>query len=264
MSISFFGATKAVARLQTRRLLRGRKVKVAAAAVLAVVFAVALSVNLSLDGETAASEVIASGFGSGVRWGFFYMLLFVVPFILSAGAIAEEVEGRTFPYLAARPIPRTALTLGKLIPGVVISVLLIAVGVLLLHLLCHIREPAGLVRDFPAALRIAGAMSLLCFVYCSLCLFWGALIPDAAGIVSALHLVVLEFAPSLLPTFLRFASLNFHAQEVAGMERGGLMVATVPDIPGWVSPLVLVAFGVTLLVLSGLVVSLSEYRFSKA
>lgn len=248
----------AIFRFQLRRLMRGKKLHLALVGAGLVLFAV-VAARYAAD---AVDPVVAVN--NGVQWGFFRMLCFLVPFLFASGSIGEEVEGRTFAYLAARPVGRPAITIGKFGAAAALSLAIVAVGMLLMHLLCFATEPTAMVDELPSTLRAMGSASLLTLFYCAVCTFWGAIVPEAAGIVSALHLAVVEFCFSFVPGMMRFVSMSYLAQQLAGLDRGGFFPDTVPDISDGVVVAVLVVITLFFLSLAALVVQVSEYRFSKA
>ena len=177
----------AIFRLQMRRLVRGKKLRLAVfAALLVLVSVVAARYAADLADPVKAVR-------SGIQWGFFRLLAFLLPFLLCSGAIAEEVEGRTFTYLASRPAGRFAVTFGKYLAGALVAVGLLVVLSLLLHVAAFASEPTEMIEELGPTARAAVALGLLGLLYSAICTFWGAAVPEASGIVSALHLVVLEF-----------------------------------------------------------------------
>ncbi|MFW6051795.1 MAG: hypothetical protein ACODAU_11505 [Myxococcota bacterium] len=245
-------------RLQWVRLVRGRKLRLGAVAVALVLVAAWASHYLAED--SVPSEVMRGV----VRWGFFTLLVFLVPFLMHAGAIAEEVEARTFGYLAGRPAGRLAITLGKYLAGMAMTWLLLVGGLLLVHVGLFLAEPGAMVDELAPTLRSAGALALLSAYYGGLCLFWGAVAPEAAGIVATLHLAAVEFLFTWAPGLFRLISMNHIARALAELPLGGIMPEHVPDLPeaaavGVLSMVVLLSMGAT-----ALVVQVREYRHGGA
>jgi ABC-type transport system involved in multi-copper enzyme maturation permease subunit len=250
--------TAAVFRLQWRRLVRGKKLRLGSVAVGLVVLAVTAARYAQEASDP--TEVMRAG----TQLGFFTMLAFLVPFLLTSGAIAEEVESRTLAYLSSRPVARLGLTLGKYLAGVVASVLLLAGGLLLMHVATFLTVPGSMIDELPTTLRAASALTLLALLYGAICMFWGAVATEAAGIVSALYLAIVEFAFSFLPGIFRLASMNYLAQQLAGLPKAGLHPELVPEVAPWVPFAAIVPMGAGFLLLAALVVATSEYRFGKA
>lgn len=263
---SFGASVAAVFRLQMRRLIRGRKLRLAVVALVLVLVAV-------LGARYAASADPAEVVRQGTDWGFFTLLVFLLPFLFTAGAVAEEVESRTFSFLSSRPVGRFATTIGKYLAGMAFTIGLLWAGLLLMHVLAFVTEPSAMIDELPATLRAMGAIGLLSLFYGALCLFWGSLIPEAAGIVSTLHLALIELCVTWAPGVFRYISMNFHARQLADLPKRKLFgdalgrmgeMLLPPDVPAWVAVLTISASAVLTLLFATLVVHASEYRFGKA
>lgn len=248
----------AVWRLSHTRLVRGKKLRLGGLAIALVIAAVVIA-RYAQDTVDAPTVMAA-----GIRLGFFTMLVFLVPFLVTSGAIAEEVESRTYAYLSSRPISRLAITLGKYLAGALAALALLLGGLLVMHIGVFLTEPGPMIDELPSTLRAAGAIGLLTLVYSAVCTFWGAVATEAAGIVSALWLAIVEFAFGMLPGIFRFVSMNHFAQVLSGQPVGGLRPDLVPPVAMWIPPTAMVAEMVIFLMLAALVVSSSEYRFGKA
>ncbi len=251
-------AVAAVFRLQWRRLVRGKKLRLGIVSVVLVLSAV-LAARWATP-NAKPTDVVQMG----ILWGFFRLLAFLVPFLFTAGAIAEDVESRTFAYLAVRPVGRFALTAGKYMAGTAMAVALLVVGLVVLHVGAFLTTPTPMIDQLSHTARAAGALSLLAAFYGALCMFWGAAVPEAAGIVSALYLAAIEFAFAFLPSVFRFISMNYLAQQIAGLPKGGILPQSVPEVPVWAAIVAVAAMALVFLSLAALVVQLSEYRYGKA
>jgi ABC-type transport system involved in multi-copper enzyme maturation permease subunit len=256
-------AVAAVFRMQALRTLRGKKLRLAVVAVGVVVGGAVAARYLSPDPD---GERLAAAVENGIDYGFLHLLVYLLPFLFASGAIAEEVEGRTLTYVVARPVSRLALVLGKYLCAVAFAVPLLVGGVLLLHACALLTAPARLVELLPATSRAAGATALLACAYAATCMLWGTLAVEAAGIVSALYLGVVEFGFSLVPGFFRCLSLNYHAQQLAGMDKGGpaLFLEITPDVPPWVAGPVVGGATFLFLLLTWAATRNNEFRFSRA
>lgn len=248
----------AVGRLHLLRLFRGKRLIMAAVAVALVDVAIISAGLLVPELEPALV------FEKGVRFGYFSLLVFLVPFLLMTGLIAEEIEARTLPFLLVRPVSRTSLALGKAVTAAGVAAAFLVIGILVLHVGVFVTSPELFVDSFPGTLRITGALLLLGFLYGSVCAFWGALFPQGGSVVAALFLGFVEFFGSRLPSSVRFVSSNHWGQELAGLERGGFLPDTVPEVELWIAALPIT--GELALFTAGLllVVSFSEFRFGKA
>lgn len=254
----FATAVGAVFRFTVLRLLRGRKLRFAIVALVLVVGATLIA-RYVVDPEDPRGLV-----EDAIGRGFFGLLGYLLPFLFASGAIAEEVDARTLPYLLLRPTGRAALTLGKYAAGVSLSFALLAGGVLVLHAGAYATRPSTMVEGLGETLRMMGALGLLTLCYCAICLFWGSLVTEAAGLMATIHLGALEFAMGLMPFALRFVSMNHWTRRIAGLPMGGFLVDTVPDVDLPVA--FAVVSGVTLAFLVGavLVVRSSQFGLGKA
>jgi ABC-type transport system involved in multi-copper enzyme maturation permease subunit len=255
---SFGASVASVFRLSVTRLVRGKKLRVGSIAVVLVLFAI-IAARYAQGSEDPA-ELVEQGIGLG----FFNLLVYLVPFLLTAGAIAEEVESRTFVYVASRPVSRFAMALGKYLAGTALSIALLVGGLLILHVGCYLTTPTPMIDELPETLRAAGVVAMLTFLYAAICMFWGAVATEAAGIVSVLYLAIMEFGFGKLPFFLRFISLNFLGAELAGLPRGGLLPESVPEIEVWIGAVAIPVVTLAFLGFAAMVVSSSEYRFGRA
>jgi ABC-type transport system involved in multi-copper enzyme maturation permease subunit len=248
----------AVFRLNLKRLLRGRKLRFGVVALVLVV-AATLIARYVVDPEDPQELV-----RDAIRRGFFGLLVYLLPFLFNSGAIAEEVETRTLPYLLLRPTGRLGLTLGKYLSGSLLAFVLLAAGVLVLHAGAYATEPSAMIEGIDETLRMIGALALLTLCYSAICLFWGSLITEASGLMSTLHLGALEFAMGLMPFALRFVSMNYWATQIAGLPKGGFLEDTVPDVELWIAVTVVTAVTFLFLGAAALVVRNSQFGFGKA
>lgn len=204
------GASIAIhARLQALRLMRGAKLKLALAATVPMVIAVGVAANFDED----ALESLQSGY----RLALFGVLGYLLPFLFASGAISEEVEGRTFTYLASRPASRLGMVFGKWLTGVAFSATLLASAAIIMHVSALASSPTLLVDQLPLLGRTIGALTLLSAGYCALTMFFGALLPAAAGLVGGLYLAIIEFIMgSLGPGYLPLLTMHHHVLLLSG------------------------------------------------
>ncbi|MBX3247565.1 MAG: ABC transporter permease subunit [Myxococcales bacterium] len=262
-----FGHSFAVVfRTQIRRLVRGRKLRLGLISTALVLFAVVAARYASQRdvGAERARELAAEAVENGFSWGFFKLLVFLLPFLFTSGAIAEEVESRTFAYVASRPVSRPALALGKWAAGATLTVALLVGSGLVMHLASLATDPATLVDAFPSTLKTLGALALLGICYSAICMLWGSMVPEAAGIVSALYLGIVEWLLSFGPGSIRWVSMNYVGRRLAGLEPGGILPEIAPEVDPLLGVGLISGLTVVFLLFSVLVVQLSEYRFGHA
>jgi ABC-2 type transport system permease protein len=254
---SFLASTGAVSRLSFLRVLRGRKLRVAVIATKVIILFPAVIALLERDAD--AVEVVTSG----IDWGFYRLLVFLLPILFTSGAIGEEVEGRTLHFLSMRPVSRAAIALGKYLVATGAALAVLWAGLVLLHVVGYATSPTLMVDQIPATARAGGAASLLLMAYSGICLLWGALVPEAAGMLSVVWLGFVEWFMGLLPGIIRFISLNHFARELGGLERAG-WDDWVPDVELWICATVVGGGFLLFTALGVLTVQLSELRAGKA
>ncbi len=254
---SFFASTAAMARLAYLRTLRGRKLRVAIVATGVVILFPAVVALLDKDAD--AVEVVKGG----LDWGFFRLLVFLYPILFTSGAIGEEVEGRTLHFLTMRPVSRGGIALAKYLVGTGAALVVMLAGIVLLHIFGYATDPTKMVEQVDETARAAGVAALLLMAYSGICLLWGALVPEAAGMLSVVWLGFIEWFVPKLPGVIRFASLNHFARELAGLERAG-WADWVPDVELWICGLVVAGGWLLFTSLGVLTVQFSELRFGKA
>lgn len=256
---SFGSSVATTFKLSMVRLVRGRKLRLGVLAVLLVVIASIVARYVAADAIEPVDLVQGS-----VRLGFFHLLCYLLPYLFAAGAISEEAETRTLPFLLMRPASRGALTIGKWAAAALSSSVLLLVGVLLVHVGAWATEPGEMIEQIGPTLEVGGALVLLSLLYSAICLFWGALVIEAGGVISILHMGALEFALGKLPGPVRFGSMNYLATQLAGLPKAGFFEEYVPDIETWICAVAISAMTLLFLGLSVLVTANSELGFGKA
>lgn len=257
---AFGSSTMAIFRLQLRRILRGNRLWIAIAATALIDVALLLIRYLSETPDPVATVQ------SGITLGYFTLLCYLVPFLLMSGSIADEIDGRTWAYLATRPVSRWAITTGKYIAGVLLSTAVLLGGLLVLHLGSFITEPTPLFEELAITGRCMGALTLLTLLYGAVLMFWGSVVPEASGIVAGIYFTVIEFFVGMLPTWMRFGSMNYLATQLGGLPKSSIpqFALSIPDVPLWV-PFIPIGVEVALfLILAGVVVASSEFRFGRS
>jgi ABC-type transport system involved in multi-copper enzyme maturation permease subunit len=196
------------ARLQARRLVRSAKLNLAIAAALPLVAVVGIAANSEFD----AVEALKSGY----QLALFRLLAYLLPFLFASGTIAEEVEGRTFTYLASRPAGRVGLVLGKWLAAWGFSAGLLAGTAVLMHIVALAASPTQFVEQLSVLARTIAALTLLAGSYSALTMFFGALVPAAAGLAGGLYIAIVEFIMAIFPLGnLPLLTLNHHALRVS-------------------------------------------------
>jgi ABC-type transport system involved in multi-copper enzyme maturation permease subunit len=258
---SFGHSVATIFRLQFRRILRGNRLWIAIGATVLIDLALLLVRYLGPDGVEAANVV-----KGGISLGYFTLLVYLVPFLLMSGSMVEEIDGRTWAYLATRPVSRWAITIGKYSAGVVFAVAVLVGGLLVLHLGSFITEPTPLFEELAMTGRCMGGLTLLVLLYGGILLFWGAVVPEASGLVAGIHFALVEFFVGMMPTGLRFGSMNYLASQIGGLPKSSnpLLAESIPDLALWI-PFIPLTLEIGLfLALASIVISSSEFRFGRA
>ncbi|MBX3268775.1 MAG: ABC transporter permease [Sandaracinaceae bacterium] len=258
-------STLSMVRLASLRTLRGRKLRVAAIAAFVVILFPAV---VALVGDDDPVGVVKSG----IDWGFFRLLVFLLPLLFASGAIGEEVEARTLHFLAMRPVPRASIALGKYLVGTAASLAILWVGLLLLHGVGYAATPTLMIDQLGETARAGAAASLLLATYSAIALFWGTIVPEAGGMLTVVWLGFIEWFGMLLPGVLRFASMSHFARELGGLERAGWdpvellgeTVVRVPDVELWICATVVASEWLLVLALTLLIMHTAQLRFGKA
>ncbi len=253
---SSLGATLAVFGLQIRRTRVGRKPIVAAVSVV-LVLAAAIITRYTSEQVTAHDAVERA-----LQYGVFGLLVFILPFLFSAGSISEEVESRTFVYLTARAVGRWNVVLGKYLAGTWFVWLFLMGAVALLYVGAFASHPRELLELGEELVRVISALTFLAFLYTAVCLFWGTLVPEAGGILSAVYLASVEFGGAWLPGPLRLMSMNYQAQQIAGLPKGGLLAEYAPNVSeGWAAAAA-IALTMIFLAVAMVITRHREYRWA--
>lgn len=259
---SFFHSTGSIARLTYLRTLRGRKLRVGlVAAVLVVLFPAVISL---VADDVEATDVVTSG----IDWGFYRLLVFLLPLMFTAGTVSEETEARTLHFLAMRPLHRASIALGKYLVGVGAALAIMWSALILLHVIGYATDPTAMIDQIGATARAGGGASLLLVTYCAITLFWGTLAPGIGTFISVMWLGFIEWFMVLVPYVFRFVSMNHFARELGGLERAGWDITdTLFEVPfielQWCA-LVIVIEWLVFLGLALLIMQKSQLRFGKA
>ena len=222
---------------------------------------IGLAGGVKIDGAAISGPTV---FG-GMIWLLY--LRFIVPVLgifYGTALIADEVDDKTITYLFVRPIPRSAVLVGKYLAYLVTTVFVVLPSVVILYLLVVPLGHGALAESFPALVKDLGLLGLGLAAYGALFAFIGAFFkyPLVTGLVFAFGW---EQIALVLPGYLRRLTLAYYLQSLVphAMPQDGLgtaLQALFRDVP---PPLVSVAclFGciAVFLALAGRVVERKEY-----
>jgi ABC-type transport system involved in multi-copper enzyme maturation permease subunit len=228
---------------------------------------------LWLSASVLALPVVAAGVAaiSGQAGLGFYeklldaLLCYLAPFIMAVNAsatVAEEAQGKTITYLFSRPIARWTLPIGKYLGNLAVNALVLLVAVAAVYLLSMTGE--GL-RDLAAELprMFAGlfAMLLAAMLYAGVASAFGAIVTGYPFVVTIVYVLVIDVGLSLVPGWLKAASMTTHLRVVAGLYHPAQSVFVAdPRLSSTISVPVLLIMTAIWLVITTSWVSSTEYR----
>jgi len=174
--------------------------------------------------------------------------------------VADEVEGRTITYLLTRPVPRSAVLLGKFAAYLATTVgLLLPATVVTFFLLVTAQGAAGLHAAVPHLFRDLGAMAMGLAAYGALFTLMGVLLrrPVIPGLLFLYVWELLAHLPGYLPRFTISAYLRSLVTHRPPDE--GLMEVFGQALPVGLSLLSLTAMAVVFLAAAVWIFSRREY-----
>lgn len=186
-----------LARVTLRRIVRGRALWVAAAiALLPIGFAYLLGQRDEREVDRLLAEVFS----------FEQLVLAVLPAMLVAASIGEEIEERTTTYLWSRPIPRWAILAGKLIAAVpVICGLALASWILAVLVMTggapSLASCGALVLDGLALCLVAAAIATLAARY--------------AMALTICYMLFFDVPLGVMPAAIQNLSVSYHGRAIA-------------------------------------------------
>jgi ABC-2 type transport system permease protein len=115
-----------------------------------------------------------------------YILLPLVAALIGSGAIADEVEERTLPYILTRPVPKLHFVLSKIISGFIVTGMILAVSLWVTYAV--LVGPSGVgMQGLLTLLRVTGVLLIGSLVYVALFALLGAAVrrPVLYGLIFA-------------------------------------------------------------------------------
>lgn len=255
----FVSGLLAVSQLEALRLARSKHIVVTSIAVaLAAVGAAVVGHGFEFDPASIYQSIVSAGY--------FGLLVYLLPFLFAAGAVSEEVEGRTLPFLVTRPVRRWVTLAGKFLVASITATGLLWCSLLAFHIAVFAPGGTEIFSRLPTTLQHAGALSILLWAYCAICMFWGSAVVGASGIACTMYLAIIEFGVgTVMPGPGRLISLNTHARSLGNLPESGLFASeTTPALPWWGSALTITVVGVAFACLAALVFERREYATDRA
>ncbi|MGN6107876.1 MAG: ABC transporter permease [Kofleriaceae bacterium] len=195
---SGLAATRAIAAVTWKRLLRGRTLWVSGAiAILPVAFAAVLA-DRQRSTEGMLHDVLA----------FELLLLAIIPAMFVASSIGEDVEDRTITYLWSRPVPRWAVLAGKLA-----ALTPIACGLLIASWWAAAAAGPKLSPGLASVVAIGGAGLVASLIATGI----STLVPRHGMALTICYMLFFDLPVGALPMSLKYLSATYHARVIADL-----------------------------------------------
>jgi ABC-2 type transport system permease protein len=221
-----------------------------------VVIAVALRIVETL--HASGFRVNGAAINGSAIFGMMVWLLyirFIVPVLgvfYGTALIADEVDDRTITYLFTRPVPRSAVLLGKYLAFLACTILLVLPSVMLVYFLIVPVAGGSIAAAFPSLVADLGMLSVGLAAYGAVFALVGTRLkrPLVVGLVFAFGW---EPAVLLFPGYLKRLTVAYYLQALVKHEMPqdsavSMLLQVFHEVPSvWVSLLSLAAIvGVTL------------------
>lgn len=253
---SFAHGLLGIARFALLRTIRSRRIIIAAISMLVLVIAVA-------GGRKMGNQTPGAAWQSAVSSGLLSFVAYLIPFLFHASSFSEEHEDRTLSYLVTRPVPMSALVLGKYLAGAAASVT-IALGTTALLFFASYVGSFDLV-DWGEVARAFAATGLLVLGHGAIASAYSTMSPEHATPITVVHFALGELLLPHSPGVLRLLSMHQHAMDIAGIPREtGSFGASVPVLPLSAQVGFIVVYASLFLGLACIIASGREYRFAKS
>ncbi|MFQ6070402.1 MAG: ABC transporter permease [Candidatus Aminicenantales bacterium] len=237
---------------------RSKKTKVfLSISIFPVLIALAIKFIQSITQEFTMPDI--SIFNNIIIFIYLQFLILILSLFYGTSVCSDEIEGKTLTYLTTRPVPKSAIILGKYGAYTAIIALLVNAGIILSFLIININQLAGL-SNFVVLLRAMGVLTLGLICYTAFFTMIGTFLKKSIlfGLVfsfgwenviqyfpgSTQRFVIVHYLKSLLPQ--------------AGGQYSFLMFRLEPTPPG-VAVGVLILLLAVFLALSCLIFTQKEY-----
>lgn len=175
---------------------------------LAAAIRLAASLELSVDGRPIRGPVL---FGMMMWLLYVRVIVPVLGVFYGTALIADEVDDRTITYLFTRPIPRSAVLLGKYLSYLACTILLVLPSVVVVYFLLVPINGGSIGRSFPMLLADLGMLAVGLTAYGAVFGLVGARLkrPLVIGLVFAFGW---EPGVLLVPGYLKRATVAYYLQ----------------------------------------------------
>ena len=162
-------------------------------------------------------------------------LLAIVPTMLVAGAVGEDLEDRTSAYLWSRPLPRRSLVTGKLLAMAPLAFALLAVGVAIAFALTW-RATAGANLAVLARGLVAIALGVAAVSAASAAL--ATMSPRFATALSVIYVLFVDVPMGIVPLAMRQLSITYQVGQIAAIDQypqpvAGSLIALLGLTAAW-------------------------------
>jgi hypothetical protein len=203
-------------------------------------------------------------FGMMIWWLYVRFIVPVLGVFYGTALIADEIDDKTITYLFSRPIPRSAVLLGKYLSYLVCTTLLVLPSVVLLYFLVVPVGGGGIGAEFPSLVADLGILAAGLATYGALFALVGARLkrPLVVGLVFAFGW---EQGVLLFPGYLKRATVAYYLQALVphAMPQDSavsMLMQMFQEVPTlWSSLLGLLLITVATLWLAGRAVERREY-----
>jgi hypothetical protein len=193
-----------------------------------------------------------AGEGGPAVFGVMIWLLyvrFIVPALgvfYGTSLIADEVDDKTITYLFTRPVPRSAVLIGKYIAYLVCAALLVLPSVVLVYFLVVPMGGGGVGPTFPLLIQDLGLLLVGLAAYGAVFAWVGARL-DRPLVVGLVFVFGWEPAVLFLPGYPRWVTIAHYLQALVphampADSAVSMLMPAVRDVPGTGTSLLLLAF----------------------
>jgi len=168
----------------SRNAFRSRRVILTAAlALVPVLLAAALLLMPYLTGREIDPSSLFLQMGLLMH---IYILLPLVSALIGSGAVADEVEERTLPYIITRPVPKWQFALSKIVSGFLVTGMILTVSLWVTYAVLNVSSGVWISGSI-MLLRVTGVLLIGSLVYVSLFGLLGAAVkrPVLYGLIFA-------------------------------------------------------------------------------
>jgi ABC-type transport system involved in multi-copper enzyme maturation permease subunit len=189
---------KTLAQLTLTRLVRGKTLWIAiVVALLPIVFAAIRTGQLE-DTSRVAGDVLS----------FVILLVAVLPAVLVAGSVGEDIEDRTATYLWSRPVAREAVIAGKLVALVPITAVIVVVS-----WYAGARVGSGVAPSPQSLAGVAAGVVASSLAATGI----ATLVPKHGTALTVVYMLLFDLPVGVLPASLRYLSITHLTGELASV-----------------------------------------------